>query len=79
MMPHISENNGPVDNLFDLPVDDIAFSLNSNSSDDDNDDDKLLIGKLLNKVYYLLLCFTFYNKLNSYEFQIKSFKKCIFF
>jgi len=69
MSPHISENNEPVNNLFDLPVDDIAFSINNNSSDD-----RLLIGKLLNKMYYLLLCFTFYNKLNRYEFQIKNFK-----
>ncbi|XP_060870265.1 protein PFF0380w-like isoform X3 [Metopolophium dirhodum] len=45
MLPHISENNEPVNNLFDLPVEDISFSLNNNSSDDDDDDDdnRLLI------------------------------------
>jgi len=80
MLPHISENNEPVNNLFDLPIEDIAFSLNNNSSDDDDDDDdnRLLIGKLLNKTYFLLICFTFYNKLNRYVFQINSFKNCIF-
>lgn len=51
MLPHISENNAPVNNLFDLPVEDILFSLNNNSSDDDDDDNRLLIGKLLNKTY----------------------------
>jgi len=39
MLPHISENNEPANNLFDLPVDDIAFSLKNKSSDDDDDDD----------------------------------------
>ncbi|KAL4084433.1 hypothetical protein QTP88_028255 [Uroleucon formosanum] len=43
MLPHISENNAPVNNLFDLPVEDILFSLNNNSSDDDDDDNRLLI------------------------------------
>ncbi|XP_022179933.1 protein PFF0380w-like isoform X10 [Myzus persicae] len=43
MLPHTSENNEPVNNLFDLPVDDIAFSLNNNSSDDDDDDDNRLL------------------------------------
>ncbi|XP_029343683.1 protein PFC0760c isoform X3 [Acyrthosiphon pisum] len=45
MLPQISENNEPANNLFDLPVEDIAFSLNNNSSDDDDDDDdnRLLI------------------------------------
>jgi len=63
-LPQISENNAPVNKLFDLPADDIVFSLNNISSDDDDDDnDRLLIGKLLNKNYFLLLCFTFYNKL----------------
>jgi len=53
MLPHISENNNnePVSNLFDLSVDDITFSLNSKSSDDDGN--RKLIGKLLNKMYYL--------------------------
>lgn len=73
MLPHTSENNEPVNNLFDLPVDDIAFSLNNNSSDDD-DDNRLLIGKLLNKTFFLLLCLTIY----MYLFQINSFKNCIF-
>lgn len=50
MLPHVPENNAPVNNLFDLPVEDILFSLNNNSSDDD-DDNRLLIGKLLNKTY----------------------------
>jgi len=47
MLPHISENIEHVNSVFDLPVDDIAFSLNNNSSDV-VDDNKLLIGKLLN-------------------------------
>jgi len=78
MLPHISENNELINNLFDLPPEDIAFSLNNNSSDDDDDDDRLLIGKFLIKTYVLLLCFIFYNKLNRYVFQIKSFENRIF-
>jgi len=51
MLPYISENNNdePLNNLFDLPVDDITFSLNNKSSDDDAN--RKLIGKLLNKTY----------------------------
>jgi len=70
MLPHISENNAPVNKLFDLPVEDIVFSSSNISSDDDDDDDRLLIGKLLNKTYFLPLYFTFYNKLKRYVFQI---------
>lgn len=65
MLSHISENNNNehVNNLFEIPIDDITFSLNNKSSDDDGN--RKLIGKLLNKTYFLLLCFTFYNKLNT--------------
>jgi len=49
MLPHISENNEPINHLFDLPADDNSFSLNIINSnddfDDDDDDDRLLIGK----------------------------------
>jgi len=64
MLSHISENNNNehVNNLFEIPIDDITFSLNNKSSDDDGN--RKLIGKLLNKTYYLFLCFTFNNKLN---------------
>ncbi|XP_060848746.1 MATH and LRR domain-containing protein PFE0570w-like [Rhopalosiphum padi] len=47
MLPHISENNEPINHLFDLPADDNSFSLNIINSnddfDDDDDDDRLLI------------------------------------
>jgi len=79
ILPHISENNNnvPVNNLFDLPIDDTTFSLNNKSSDDDGN--RPLVGELLIKTIFLLLYFTFYNKLNRFIFQIESFKNYIYF
>ncbi|XP_050058427.1 uncharacterized protein MAL13P1.304-like isoform X3 [Aphis gossypii] len=52
ILPYISQSDEPINSLFDLPADDIDFSLNINSSnddddgddnDDDDDDNRLLI------------------------------------
>eukprot|EP00102_Acyrthosiphon_pisum_P020007 XP_016657217.1 PREDICTED: uncharacterized protein MAL13P1.336-like isoform X1 [Acyrthosiphon pisum] len=77
MLPHISENNNnePVNNLFDLPVDDITFSLNNISSDDDGNRKLIVSTSILPKKNSLDDCMSF--EMCNEFYKIKSLNKSI--